>query len=67
MTLGVNDPQLGLRDDLRWFCEPTLSENSIFSVLERENPPSHLRDGSGSGSASRLGGCQAGTGLDTAV
>jgi hypothetical protein len=38
MTLGVNDPQLGLRDDLRWFCEPTLSENSIFSVLERDNP-----------------------------
>lgn len=36
MTLGVNDPQLDLRDDLRWFCESTLSEQSIFSVLARE-------------------------------
>jgi hypothetical protein len=36
MTLGVNDPQLGLHDDLRRFCESTLSEKSIFSVLERE-------------------------------
>lgn len=36
MTLGVNDPQLDLRDDLRWFCESTLSDQSIFSVLARE-------------------------------
>jgi len=36
MTLGVNDPQLDLRDDLRWFCESQLSEKSIFSVLARE-------------------------------
>ena len=36
MTLGVNDPQLDLRDDLSWFCASTLSEQSIFSVLARE-------------------------------
>jgi hypothetical protein len=36
MTLGLNDAQLDLRDDLSWFCESTLSEQSIFSVLARE-------------------------------
>ena len=36
MSLGVNDPQLDLRDDVRWFCESQLPENSIFSVLARE-------------------------------
>jgi len=36
MSLGVNDPQLGLGDDLRGFCESHLAESSIFSVLARE-------------------------------
>lgn len=36
MTLGVNDSQLALRDDLSWFCEKQLSESSVYSVLSRD-------------------------------
>lgn len=36
MTLGVADRQGDLLDDVNRFCESTLSESSVFSVLHRE-------------------------------
>ncbi|MCP3956853.1 MAG: transposase, partial [bacterium] len=36
MSLGRADQQTDLLDDVSWFCEGTLSRNSIYSVLHRE-------------------------------
>jgi hypothetical protein len=36
MTLGVAERQGDLLDEVNWFCEQTLPENSVFAVLHRE-------------------------------